>query len=91
MESSNRRSRVEILAEILEVVSRGEAGPTKIMFKTNISWFFLQKSLNLLTSSDMVVGESKGSKRVYRLTPKGHKFLSEYEKVRQELLMSNAK
>ncbi len=91
LESSNRRSRVEILADILEVIAKGDTGPTKIMFKTNISWLFLQKSLNLLASSEMLIEESRGSKKVYRLTSKGHKFLSDYMKVREELLTTNVK
>ena len=45
-----RRGKVEIYIEVLEIIMRGEAKPTRIMYGANLSWKVFQSIItNLLT------------------------------------------
>ncbi|MEK7354765.1 MAG: winged helix-turn-helix domain-containing protein, partial [Chloroflexota bacterium] len=45
MKINNRRSSIQIIADMLRL---GEAGKTEIMYSANMSYFQLQKYLNFL-------------------------------------------
>jgi predicted transcriptional regulator len=73
------RTRVEILASILNVASNG-ALKTHIMYRANLSHRQLERYLALLEERGLLtqlVDEEIGS-RVYRITEKGCDFLREY-------------
>ena len=48
-----RRSRMEILIDILKAVAKGNEKPTHIMYKANLSWKRLQEQLDFLLKQDM--------------------------------------
>ena len=73
------RTRVEILASILNVASNG-ALKTHIMYRANLSHRQLERYLSLLEERGLLtqlIDEEIGS-RVYRITDKGCDFLREY-------------
>jgi len=75
----SNRTRVEILANILNVASHG-ALKTHIMYRANLSHRQLERYLALLEERGLLaqlVDEEIGS-RVYRITEKGCDFLREY-------------
>jgi predicted transcriptional regulator len=76
------RTRIEILASILNVASNG-ALKTHIMYKANLSHRQLERYLALLEERGLLtqlIDEEIGS-RVYRMTEKGCDFLREYAHI----------
>jgi len=83
------RSRLEIAADILSVVSGNDAGKTRIMSQARLSWDLLNRYLSELMEVGLV---SFGSSDRYVLTPKGRRFLDRFgeyskrlERVEREL------
>jgi predicted transcriptional regulator len=73
------RTRVEILASILQVASKG-ALKTHIMYRANLSHRQLEKYLAFLEEKGLLdegIDEDFGN-RTYRITEKGFDFLREY-------------
>jgi predicted transcriptional regulator len=70
-----RRSRLEIYFDVLNVIDRGIDKPTRIMYKTNLSWNTLQDIFATLLKGEFIREEiAKNSKRYY-ITEKGKRAL----------------
>ena len=82
-----RRSPMEMVCDILKVVSVGPTKPTHILYKANMSWKVLSSYLNYLTSSGMMDrADQEGGKRcTYTLTLKGRRILSLYDGLKDSL------
>jgi len=85
--SQVRRSPMEMICDILKVVSGGPTKPTHILYKANMSWKVLSSYLDFLTSSGMLDREDQegGKRSTYRLTTKGRKVLSLYDGLKESL------
>jgi len=85
--SQVRRSPMEMICDILKVVSAGPTKPTHILYKANMSWKVLSSYLDFLTSSGMLDKEDQegGKRSTYRLTTKGRKILSLYDGLKESL------
>ena len=68
----NRRSSIEIIANILEIAKDG-AKKTRIMYLANLSFDLLKKYLNSLIDKKLLEYDSNEGK--YRTTKKGLEFL----------------
>lgn len=79
---------MEIYVDILEAVSNGNQGPTRIMYKANISWQVLQEALDFLMSNAFLLEELESSRRAYRLTEKGFRVLNDFMSIKEELIVS---
>jgi len=77
---------MEIMCDILEVVSSGMERPTHIIYKANISWRVFNNCLKTLTSKGLVSKVNDGKRDVYQLTEKGYAVLNEYKSLRSGLL-----
>lgn len=73
---ANYRQRIDIIADILEVVSL-DAKKTQIMFKANLSYKVLIKYLSEILEASLITFEQE--RRCYTLTNKGHDFLETYK------------
>ena len=73
----NYRGRLDIIADILEVVSQ-EPRKTQIMYQANLSYKVLQKYLKDVSNASLIDFECE--KQCYKLTSKGSKFLEAYRK-----------
>ena len=82
-----RRSRMETFGDILKTIAAGTEKPTHIMYKANLSWKILQQYLKALESQGLVIPSSEDGRRVYRLSEKGFKLLSQFNSVRDDLLL----
>ena len=71
-----RRSRLEIYFDILDVISRGTSKPTRIMYKTNLSWITLQDMFKILIEGSFIREEKEKSSLRYYITEKGRNALS---------------
>jgi predicted transcriptional regulator len=72
-----RRSKLEIYIDVLQVIKEGTTKPTRIMYGSNLSWTLLQGVLSsmvdqeLITKMDKSVSRDKRTKVVYEITGKG--------------------
>jgi predicted transcriptional regulator len=87
LEAQVRRSPMEMVCDILAVVSEGPTKPTHILYKANMSWKVLTSYLSYLTRSGMVekADEEGGKRSTYRLTIKGRAILGLYKGLRESL------
>ena len=78
---------MEMVCDILSVVSVGPTKPTHILYKANMSWKVLSAYLDYLTSSGMLdKSDQEGGKRsTYALTLKGRNILKLYEGLKGSL------
>jgi len=72
----NYRDRLDIIADILNVVSR-EAKKTQIMYQANLSYKVLQRYLTEIVEASLVSFEDESQR--YLLTGKGHEYLDAYK------------
>lgn len=68
-----RRSRLETKCDILRAIQlEGEAHPTHIMYKANVSWTIMQGFLKELEAQSLIaVAPQRSGHRIYSLTQKG--------------------
>jgi len=86
---SARRSKLEIMLNVLGAIERGIDKPTRIMYSANMSWNPTQKVLNkLVKEGHILVTEEYGAQRAkkrYVITEKGRNVLK-YFKGAEELI-----
>ncbi|UCH57610.1 MAG: hypothetical protein JSV18_01435 [Candidatus Bathyarchaeota archaeon] len=79
-----RRSRLEIYLEVLQIIKDGTSKPTRIMYSANISWQPLMRVLKSMVSQDLIreidvtAQETKRDKRtskIYEITMKGEQVI----------------
>jgi predicted transcriptional regulator len=79
-----RRSKLEIMINVLNVIQDGETKPTRIMYGANLSWKICSEILDSLVSQELVeiidISEStrkrdRRTNTVYKITPKGQNVL----------------
>jgi len=87
MKLSNRRSNIDIIADMLRL---GEAGKTEIMYSANMSYFQLQKYLNFLLQLKLIDRVTVGNPTItYRVTRKGLRLLRHIDNIQQMLELGN--
>ena len=85
MKINNRRSNLEIIADMLRVGENG-AGKTEIMYSTNMSYSQLQKYLGFLMGHGFIEKVEVGNPVVtYQVTGTGLKLLKSIESIREML------
>jgi len=72
----NYRDRLDIIADILNVVSR-EAKKTQIMYQANLSYKVLQRYLTEIIDAALITFQD--ANQIYLLTGKGHQYLNAYK------------
>ena len=81
-----RRSPLEMVCDILGVVSEGPTKPTHILYRANMSWKVLSTYLEYLIERGLIAKEDQGGKRsTYILTTKGRSILQLYDGLRLSL------
>ncbi|MFH0748623.1 MAG: DUF4364 family protein [Candidatus Bathyarchaeota archaeon] len=71
-----RRSRLEIYFDILEVIGRGINKPTRIMYRTNLSWVTLKEMFETLINGGFIREEMEKNSQRYYITEKGKNALA---------------
>jgi predicted transcriptional regulator len=81
-QGEKQRSVLKINLDILNAVSdEGDAKPTHILYKANLSHERMTKYLDDLTTKGLIEVKQEGENRTYRLTPKGVSFLLEMRRA----------
>ena len=84
MAVKGRRSKLELILDVLESVMSGTEKPTRIMYEANLSWKTLNENLSSLTSQGLLdeIDASKSwdrrTSRLYRITRKGETVVQYY-------------
>lgn len=70
-----KRSRLEIHLDVLKAIGKGTHKPTRIMYRTNLSWKPMMKVFESLLDQDLIARYEEGSHATYRTTEKGRNVL----------------
>lgn len=85
----NRRSRLDIMLNVLLAIKEGVDKPTRIMYATNLSWKPTQNILKNLVRQGLIrelsVEGEKRTKARYVLTEKGQDVIKYFEKAKDLL------
>jgi len=73
---SQRRSNLEIIAEILRIARRG-ARKTRIVYGANLNFKMLREYLKKLEDAGLIT-VSRGEGSIVKTTKKGHEFLQRF-------------
>ena len=79
-----RRSKLELILDVLEAVMGGTEKPTRIMYEVNLSWNILNEILSSLVSQgcieeiDVSQLKDRRNSRAYRITRKGETVVRYY-------------
>ena len=80
-----KRSRLEIYLDVLKAISKGTNKPTRIMYRTNLSWKPLTKILESLVDQGLVIREENCGHVTYRITEKGKNILGYFNKAMESI------
>jgi len=82
---NNRRSNIEVMADILRL---GEAGKTEIMYSANMSYRQLQRYLEFLTQHGFIELVKVGNPVItYKVTKKGLRLLKSIDSILEMLTL----
>ena len=85
MKVNQRRSNIEIIADMLKVGENG-AGKTQIMYNANMSYKQIQKYLTFLTRQGFIDKMEVGNPSVtYKVTDNGLKLLKSINSIKEML------
>ena len=85
----NRRSKLEIYIEVLQLIKEGIAKPTRIMYGANLSWKLLQSVLDnmidqgLIDEIDQSRSKDKRTSKIYELTSRGDSVIRYFRHAKQ--------
>ncbi len=79
MNSSKRRSDIEISADILKVALHG-AKKSHIVYRANLNFEVVKKYLKRLNESGLINFPSIGN-RIFKTTSKGAEYINQYENL----------
>jgi predicted transcriptional regulator len=80
---TKKRSRLEIYLDILRIINQGETKPTRIMYKTNMSWIPLQQLFESMLSQDLIRETEMSKRKEYAITEKGKRVLGYFKGMTQ--------
>ncbi len=80
-----KRAKLEIYLDVLRVIKKGTNKPTRIMYKTNLSWKPLMKVLGSLVEQDLVLSKKEGNHSIYEITEKGKNILRYFSKAMESI------
>jgi len=77
-----RRTRLEIIADILSLVKRGRRNITEIIYKANLNSERAKRYVNFLLSKELIEVK-RGSGKFYAITARGVEFLKDYMELKE--------
>ena len=83
LREAGRRSRLEIVCDILSVVADGTGKPTRIMQLANLTWNDLLVYLGALLEGEFLTRNDVGNRMEYEITRKGRDVLAHYARLKE--------
>jgi predicted transcriptional regulator len=84
-DKEGRRSRFDMLCDVLRTLSEGPTGPTRVMFRTNLSWKMALGSLRELADLRLVAISVQEGRSTYGLTKDGTEVVRHYVHLKEAL------
>lgn len=78
---SSKRSRLEIYLDVLQVIQKGTDKPTRIMYRTNLSWKPLKKTLDTMVEQNLISSEEDDGHTFYKITEKGRNVIDYFHEA----------
>jgi predicted transcriptional regulator len=75
--STKRRDRVTIIADILEIANKGNS-KTRIIYKSNLSFRLIDEYLRFMLEINLLEESIQENKKVFKATDKGFNFLENF-------------
>jgi predicted transcriptional regulator len=82
---TSKRSKLEIYIDVLKTIRKGTYKPTRIMYRTNLSWKPLMKVLGSLADQDLISVRDEGNHKFYEITEKGRNVLQYFSKAMESI------
>jgi len=82
---TSKRSKLEIYVDVLKTIRKGTSKPTRIMYRTNLSWKPLMKVLHSLDDQDLITVIEEGNHKFYEITEKGRDVLQYFSKAMESI------
>ncbi|MDG6910356.1 MAG: hypothetical protein JRN08_08310 [Nitrososphaerota archaeon] len=73
-----RRSKLDIVGDVLRAIASGAEKPTNVMFRANLTWPLTLAYLELLLRHKMLTTVQSNGRMTYRVTPKGTDLLRSF-------------
>ncbi len=80
------RSRLEIIAMILETVGESGAIQAKIMYKVYLSFLQMKEYLSQIMQHGLIIYDDQA--QIYKITDKGRRFLALYKQMTESITMT---
>jgi len=80
---SERRSKLEIYLDILQIINKGDTKPTRIMYKANLSWISLCEALQSLIINGIISEKVLRRRKEYIITKRGKRALKYFQGITQ--------
>ena len=74
-----------MMVDVLRAINGGAERPTRIMYKSNLSWLVSQELLTRLSSKGLIRSYVEGDRRRYLLTRTGLDVLSRFVRAAEEI------
>jgi predicted transcriptional regulator len=82
---TSKRSKLDIYLDVLKAIRRGTHKPTRIMYRTNLSWKPLMEVLGSLSNQGLITVEIEGSHKFYQITEKGKNVLQYFSRALESI------
>lgn len=75
-----KRADILIYMEILNILSQGEKGPTRLAQASNLNYAVMMRYVAPLEANGLLVKSVKDDHETYSLTPEGFRFRTEWKR-----------
>ncbi len=75
---------MQVELDILQTINSGIDRPTRIMYRTNLSWSVMQSFLVILENQGLIITKKENGRTLYSLTEKGNNLLATYDSVKSQ-------
>ena len=86
MDKMKNRSRLEIIAMILETIGDNGAIQAKIMYKVYLSFLQMKEYLSQIMQHGLIIYDDRA--QIYKITDKGRRFLALYRQMTESITMT---
>lgn len=86
MDKMKNRSRLEIIAMILETIGDDGAIQAKIMYKVYLSFLQMKEYLSQIMQHGLIIYDDRA--QIYKITDKGRRFLALYKQMTESITMT---
>jgi len=84
----SKRSRLQLFIDVLRAIEKGESKPTRIMYKSNLSWLPFRQILNRMVELRLVKKKKEGTRQLFLMSERGKDFLKNLDNLKRVLTSS---